>query len=299
MIAWIILAIVLVILGYKYLRDNNVLANVSINNKAFSPFRLIADKYKTIDEVEEALRTAGLESSNLIIGIDYTASNEYQGRKTFNGMCLHKIQIDGFNPYQNVIKMVAQTLEKFDEDRLIPVFGFGDYMTKDHSVFPFLPDPHSERYCHGVEEVLQVYNKITPGVTLSGPTNFAPLIKRSIDTLFTTDDRSTYHILVSNERETRDAIVEASKFPLSIILVGVGDGPWETMNDYDDGLPTRKFDNFQFVDYNKVLQESRRLHKNPEVEFTVAALMEIPEQYNAIKKLGLLGRSRHELSNNL
>lgn len=54
---------------------------------------------------------------------------------------------------------------------------------------------------------------------------------------------------------------------------------------FDDSLPSRKFDNFQFVNFSKIWAENTG---NPEVAFAVAALMEIPEQFLAIRKLKML-----------
>ncbi|XP_078575010.1 uncharacterized protein LOC144861151 [Branchiostoma floridae x Branchiostoma japonicum] len=205
----------------------------------------------------------------------------YQGQMSFGGRSLHHIDPDLLNPYQQVIAILGETLSHFDDDGLIPAFGFGDASTSEKRVFPF----KESGCCDGFTDVLQCYNLITPRVKLSGPTNFAPLIHQAIDIVKQT---KAYHILVivadgqvTSERATRDAIVEASKYALSIILVGVGD---DTMQDFDDNLPSRLFDNFQFVDFHQV----RATAQNPDTAFAVQALMEIPDQFKATRQLGYL-----------
>lgn len=144
-----------------------------------------------------------------------------------------------------VIEVVGRVMTPFDEDNLIPVFGFGDTTTTDKTVFPFFPD----RPARGFLEVIARYKELTPRVVMSGPTNFAPAIEAAMQIV---QETKAYHILliiadgqVTNRAHTEAAIIRASEFPLSIVLVGVGDGPWEAMEEFDDSLPSRKFDNFQ------------------------------------------------------
>jgi len=256
-----------------------------------SVFATIPDQFNTLEELQVALRQSGLESSNLILGIDYTKSNQHTGYKTFFGQSLHSMQAKDSNgnfisnPYQQVIDIVGRTLEPFDDDKLIPTFVFGDSATGDRAVCPFVPD----RVPFGFNEVLQRYNEITPRLTLSGPTNFAPIINEAIKICKRTNQ---YHILiiiadgeVIKVNETANAIVNATNYPLSIIMVGVGDGPFDLMEEFDDKLPARKFDNFQFVNFHNVFTGRAR---NPEVEFARLALQEIPDQFMAIRNLGLL-----------
>ena len=251
----------------------------NLNNKLSN-----AKNFHTMDEVQDALREAGLESSNLLIGVDYTKSNTWTGKRSFNGYSLHTIFQNGMNPYQKVIDIIGRTLEPFDDDKLIPVYGFGDVTTTDRSVFSFMPN---DQPCDGFQQVLQRYNEITPSVKMSGPTNFAPLIRKAIEIVKGTRQ---YHILliiadgqVDAEKATKAAIVEASHYPLSIICIGVGDGPFDMMDRFDNELDGSRFDNFNFVEMNKVL--GPRV-ENPDIKFAVTALQEIPVQYALCKKLG-------------
>jgi len=272
----------------------------------------ILDQYRTLADVQAALRRAGLESSDLIIGIDFTKSNTWTGERSFGGRCLHALSCSGResesesertqNPYQRAISVIGRTLEAFDDDNLIPAFGFGDRATTDKAVFALGGSGGGggggggggdlgDATCSGFDDVLLKYEAAARRVVLSGPTSFVPLIDQAVSIVQST---GAYHILlivadgqVSNRRANVDAIVRASNYALSIVMIGVGDGPWDDMQDFDDMLPSRRFDNFQFVCMDKVLRE----HSDSDAAFALAALMEIPEQYKAIRKLGLLGRS--------
>ncbi|KAH1255365.1 E3 ubiquitin-protein ligase RGLG3 [Glycine max] len=286
----------------------------------------IADNFSSLDQVVSSLREAGLESSNLILGIDFTKSNEWTGKHSFHRKSLHHIG-NTPNPYEQAISIVGHTLSSFDEDNLIPCFGFGDASTHDQNVFCFYQD---NRFCHGFEEVLARYREIVPYIKLSvwciwqernykifswrslptllgvGPTSFAPVIDAAIDIV--ERNNGQYHVLViiadgqvtrnpdvpygklsPQEQATINSIIAASHYPLSIILVGVGDGPWDEMKYFDDNITERLFDNFQFVNFTKIMSENTEASKK-EATFALAALMEIPLQYRAAQNIQLNDR---------
>ncbi|KAJ6888797.1 E3 ubiquitin-protein ligase RGLG2-like [Populus alba x Populus x berolinensis] len=264
----------------------------------------IDDNYNSLEQVTEALARAGLESSNLIVGIDFTKSNEWTGARSFSRRSLHHIG-DDQNPYEQAIYIIGKTLSSFDEDNLIPCFGFGDASTHDQEVFSFFPD---ERFCNGFEEVLRRYRDLVPCLRLAGPTSFAPVIEMAITIV--EQSGGQYHVLLiiadgqvtrsvdtehghlsPQEKRTVEAIVKASEYPLSIILVGVGDGPWDMMKEFDDNIPARAFDNFQFVNFTEIMSKNMDRPRK-EAEFSLAALMEIPSQYKATLELNIMGATK-------
>jgi len=258
---------------------------INVKPKAF---QMIPDRYTSYSQVSQALRHAGLESSQLVVGIDFTKSNTWTGTKTFGGRCLHEMSPHRYNPYQQVLSIIAKTLADFDDDGMIPAYGFGDMRSKSKRVFSFNED---DTPCMGLDDVLKRYNQIVPTLNFSGPTNFAPIIRQVTELVRRTQE---YHILlltadgqVDEVKDTVSAIVEASNYALSIIMIGVGDGPWGLMEEFDDLLPQRRFDNFQFLEFHSVFNKYPK--ETRDYAFAVHALMEIPEQYEFVKRAGMLG----------
>ncbi|KAJ7514307.1 hypothetical protein O6H91_23G038200 [Diphasiastrum complanatum] len=275
----------------------------TLNKRLSKKYSHISDQFTSVEQVQQALSRAGLESSNLIVGIDFTKSNEWTGKLSFNGHSLHTIS-DVPNPYEQALSIIGRTLSAFDEDNMIPCFGFGDASTHDQSVFSFYPD---HRPCMGFSEALERYRAIVPHIRLAGPTSFAPIVESAMNIV--EESGGQYHVLLiiadgqvtrsidtepgrlsPQERNTIDAIVSASNYPLSIVLVGVGDGPWDMMKEFDDNIPSRGFDNFQFVNFTSIMARNLPFPQK-EALFALSALMEIPSQYAATLELNILGRT--------
>lgn len=242
------------------------------------------------------------------------------------GMKLHRnqtiTQYTEQNPYEFAISM-AKVLGKFDDDHWIPTVVFGDVQSGDQKVRSISSD---RRGSFGITGVLDDYRKAASqiyttaqveqmveqgidltgvdGYALSGPTSFAPAVEWASDVV--RESGNQYHILliigdgcVSNVQRDAAAIVAASRLPLEIVFVGVGDGDsrdeknarkkWQQMQAFDDELPNRMIDNWQSV-YMTRMADLTKGAKNPIVEFALHMLMEAPFHYKECKRRGLLGR---------
>ena len=151
--------------------------------------------------------------------------------------------------------------------------------------------------------MLARYWQIAPLVDLSGPTSFAPLIRQTMRHVYHSGMEFHLLLIVADGQistgcmeDTRKAIVEAASFPISIVTIGVGDGPWDMMKEFDDELPARGWDNFQFVEFNKIMNNSAlRTEERKEASFALNALMELPKQYKYAERLMGINARRNTL----
>jgi len=258
----------------------------------------IRDEFKNYEQVKTALEKAGLEHVDLIVAIDCTKSNTWNGKRTFENKCLHHLSHSNqLNPYQQVLQAILHTLKEFETHGEIPAFRFGCSQTEDHSVLPLRPNCRDEN-CSGFEDMYKAYNEMAQAIQdkkiqMSGPTSFAAPVQRAIQIV---REQATYHILliicdgqVESVAETRQAILDARRVGLSIVIIGVGDGNgFDEMKFLDDDLCDESneidWDNINFLNFSKVWTEE---NSNP-YRFAWQVLMEIPQQYAFVKKHQIL-----------
>ena len=228
---------------------------------------------------------------NLTIGIDFTGSN---GTYT-DPRSLHYLN-NGMNDYEKAIRSCGDILAYYDDDQLFPVFGFGFkfknggnnnfglYNLNNYPINNNTSDPN----IHLIDNVLKEYRNFITTITLWGPTNFAPMINdlnREVKQSLNNGLVMHYNILmiltdgqINDMQDTIDALVEASFLPISVIIVGIGNGNFGNMDvlDADDNplydRKRRKADRdlVQFVPFNN--------YKNDPPKLAEQVLEEIPRQ---------------------
>lgn len=150
----------------------------------------------------------------------------------------------------------------------------------------------SHPYCAGVEEILQHYRNSLHSVQLYGPTNFAPVINNTISIASNFQDGKHYFVLliitdgiISDMHHTKRAIVNASSLPISIIIVGVGNADFDSMDELDsddvrlsvDGRYAER-DIVQFVPLHKYLTKTGHAYVKSQADLAKEVLAEIPYQ---------------------
>lgn len=237
---------------------------------------------------------AGGLQIQLVVGVDFTASN---GNPT-SGNSLHHRSPQKLNAYQSAIASVGDILQAYDADGQIAALGFGgQYKGSVSHCFP-LNGNDEEPEVAGVGGVMQAYEAALANVRLSGPTYFAPLLE-AVQGLARAPEMSqqaqSYTILllltdgeILDMQQTVDALVAASKMPMSVVIVGVGSADFskmERLDGDDEALVSSRGeraarDIVQFVEYAKCRNDGDLLAKE--------TLAEVPEQivqYFASKKI--------------
>uniref|UniRef100_A0A8D3E753 Copine-3 n=1 Tax=Scophthalmus maximus TaxID=52904 RepID=A0A8D3E753_SCOMX len=221
------------------------------------------------------------------VGIDFTASNGNPREPS----SLHYINPLGSNEYLAAILAVGQIIQDYDTDKMFPALGFGAQLPPDWKVsheFAINFDP-TNPFCSGVEGIAQAYSACLPHIRFYGPTNFAPIIShvaRFAAQALQQEKAAQYFTLliitdgvISDMDETRHAIVQASKLPMSIIIIGVGNADFAAMEFLDGDASVLRSnsgeeavrDIVQFVPF-------RDFRNAPKETLAKSVLAELPQQ---------------------
>uniref|UniRef100_A0A671P3N6 Copine-3 n=1 Tax=Sinocyclocheilus anshuiensis TaxID=1608454 RepID=A0A671P3N6_9TELE len=224
---------------------------------------------------------------NFTVGIDFTGSNGDPRSPD----SLHYLSPNGVNQYLSAIWSVGQVVQDYDTDKLFPAFGFGAQVPPDFKVsheFPLNFNPSSP-YCQGVQGIVDAYRVVLPQIRLYGPTNFSPIINhvaRIAAGAAQQPNAAQYFVLliitdgeITDLDQTRQSIVNSSKLPMSIIIVGVGEADFKAMEflDGDNGVlksltgePVAR-DIVQFVPF-------KQFANAPKEALAQSVLAEVPNQ---------------------
>jgi len=222
----------------------------------------------------------------LLLAIDFTGSN---GHHLDHGT-LHYIRKEtGTSQYMDALSEVGRIVEVYNEKKIFACWGFGAKVGNAggaNHCFPLTLTQNPE--VKGTEGVLHAYTSALNSQRLqfSGPTLFEHIIKAAARQCSNSDNKQVYNVLliltdgiVNDMQKTINVIVDSSRLPLSIIIVGIGNANFQKMEvlDADDtplisstGVQMDR-DIVQFVPY-------RDFQRREPGALAQAVLAELPDQ---------------------
>jgi len=224
--------------------------------------------------------TGGCQIS-LAVAIDFTASNG-DPRVPGTPHYFHTAGSKQWNDYEKAIFAVGSILAKYDSDNKFPVWGFGaKYNDKVRHCFQCGTDVEVE----GVQGIMDAYRGVfrTP-LRMSFPTKFTEVIRTAAGYAqhemegAREEGYLSYTILliltagnVEDVQETKKHLIAASKEPLSVVILGIGDADFsgmEFLDSFDTEVEAGR-DITKFVEFNDYKSYNA---------LTEAVLDEIPDQ---------------------
>ena len=187
----------------------------------------------------------------MTVAIDFTASN---GKLHYLDPDLKKR-----NDYELAIQEVGKILQPYSYKQQFNAFGFGGiphYLLDNPDInlkrvnvnhFPLTEDL-AKNTIDSLDELRLLYRSAIENSTLWGPTLFKPFFDQLELYMIRHSKYRMYHCLliltdgdIHDLRETVDKIVECAEYPLSIIIVGLGDADFTAMETLDS-------DEYELVD---------------------------------------------------
>eukprot|EP00792_Barthelona_sp_PAP020_P004098 TRINITY_DN1887_c0_g1_i1.p2 TRINITY_DN1887_c0_g1~~TRINITY_DN1887_c0_g1_i1.p2 ORF type:complete len:554 (-),score=107.28 TRINITY_DN1887_c0_g1_i1:3195-4823(-) len=221
---------------------------------------------------------------NLTVAIDMTGSN----LEPTNPNSLHYIGAN-MTQYEMALNAVGSVVAPYDRDGMIGAFGFGGKPNGYNSVEHCFPlgdynNGNVKGEYYGLQEVIAAYKATLRSCVLYGPTMFSQIINALVKKA--SDEPNSFQLLLlltdgqnNDQKQTIEAIVKGSNFPLAIIIVGVGNADFSQMValDSDESLLTDRFGNVAKADIVQFVEFNRFFH-NPQI-LAAETLAEFPEQF--------------------
>ena len=248
------------VLDFAEYSINNLISNETIQYNSGIICPGVVKVTKCLDFVDYLQQ--GLQI-NLVVGVDFTGSNG----DPKSSSSLHYLDQNRLNQYELSMSNCCSILSYYDYDKKFPLLGFGAIpqgMYNVEHVFPLNFNYSGSCEVSSLDEMLNVYRNAVNNVQLYGPTNFAPLINNTCNMAQSIQSKCYIVLLILTDGEISDfddtvtSIIKASKLPISIVIIGVGNANFKNMENLDgdefplsNGSGVVERDIVQFVEFKK------------------------------------------------